>query len=175
MQCGWHITCLLHPSVSVATFTSLPIKILMKEADAVSALYSAPTMAYRVKSVSTCVHRWYYSVCHPTGTAQLRWQMSACIDEVVVLTNRLQPRPWSSGARWVDVKNKFHRPHWELVMSLVIPGHPGYFDSDTSSMKTHVSRMVSSCFAIQWQIRSIRRSVSHRFYSRGGVTGINWC
>ena len=36
-----------------------------------------------------------------------------------------------------------------------------YIDSD-ASMKTHISRTVSSCFAVLCQIRSIRRSVSQQ-------------
>jgi len=112
-----------------------------------------------------------YGFCHPTGTAQLQQQMSACIDDVAMWmrSNRLQLNTaktevlWCSSSRRQD---QLPRTALRVGNDSVLPSSSVrdlgiYLDSD-ASMTTHVSKTVSCCFAVLRQIRSIRRSVTQQ-------------
>ena len=106
--------------------------------------------------------------CPPSGIPELQEQMSACVDDVARWTrsNRLQLNTGKTEVLWCATGRRQHQiPHhpvwigddWifpaDSVRNLGI-----YLDSD-SSMRVHVSKTVSNCFAALCQIRSIRRCV----------------
>ena len=109
-----------------------------------------------------------YGSCRPEETQTLMDRMSACISDVAewMQSNRLQLNMTKTELLWCASSRQQHlTPNAPLrvcaddvaptkyVRDLGI-----YIDSDMS-MKTHVSRTVSSCFAALRHIRSIRRSV----------------
>jgi hypothetical protein len=110
-----------------------------------------------------------YGFCRPSATMQLQDQSSACIDEVSAWmeANRLQLNTAKTEILWCASSRRQHqipqlpvRVGTDAVMPATSVRDLGiYLDSD-ASMATHVSRTVSSCFAVLRQIRSIRRSVS---------------
>jgi len=106
-----------------------------------------------------------YGFCCPAAATQLQQQVSACIDDVAhwMRSNRLQLNTAKTDVLWCASCRRQHRlPQVALravndcftVRDLGI-----YIDSDVS-IRTHVSRTVSSCIAVLRQLRSIRRSVS---------------
>ena len=109
-----------------------------------------------------------YGSCRPEETQTLMDRMSACISDVAewMQSNRLQLNMTKTELLWCASSRQQHlTPNAPLrvcaddvaptkyVRDLGI-----YIDSDMS-MKTYVSRTVSSCFAALHHIRSIRRSV----------------
>ena len=105
-----------------------------------------------------------YAVCHPTGITQLQQQMSACIDDVAMWmrSNRLQLNTakteviWCSSSRRQDqIPQVPLRVGNDSVMPASSVHDLGIYIDSNASMKTHISRTVSSCFAVLRQIRSI--------------------
>ena len=138
-------------------------------------LYTADLLQL-VESNHLCPHLYasdtqIYAVCHPTGTTQLQQQMSACIDDVAMWmrSNRLQLNAAKTEVICCSSSRRQDQiPHVALTVGndSVVPASSVrylgiYIDSD-ASMKTHISRTVSSCFAVLRQIRSISRSVSQQ-------------
>ena len=107
--------------------------------------------------------------CRPGDTSQLQSRVSACVDGVGLWmrSNRLQLNTAKTEVLWCASARRQHQiPDDPLSVGsdLVPPARSVrdlgiYLDSDLS-MRTHVTRTVSSCFAVLRQIRSIRRSVS---------------
>ena len=105
----------------------------------------------------------------PKSTAQLQDRMAKCISDVALWmrSNRLQLNTEKTEVLWCSSTRRQHQiPATPLVVGsdAVIPVHSVrnlgiYIDSDIS-MKTHIAKTTSSCFAVLRQIRSIRRSVS---------------
>lgn len=95
--------------------------------------------------------------------------MSACIDNVAswMRSNRLQLNASKTEVLWCTSSRRQHQLPVEplrVCSDTVTPVQCVrdlgiYVDSDLS-MRTHVQRTVSSCFAVLRQLRSIRRSVS---------------
>ena len=110
-----------------------------------------------------------YGSCAPGDTSSLQEQVTACTDDVAMWmrSNRLQLNTAKTEVLWcTSVRRQHQLPNAPLqigsdaVMPVSCVRDLGiYIDSDLS-MKTHISRTVSSCFAAMRQIRSIRRSVS---------------
>jgi Reverse transcriptase (RNA-dependent DNA polymerase) len=110
-----------------------------------------------------------YGYCHPGATASLQDRMSACIGEVGLWmrSNHLQLNTSKSEVMWCSSARRQHQvPSVPLIVDqdAVMPVRSVrdlgiYVDSDLS-MRTHVARTVSGCFAVLRQLRSIRRSVS---------------
>ena len=110
-----------------------------------------------------------YGFCSPAATSQLESRMSACIDGVSMWmrSNRLQLNPAKTEVLWCSSARRQHQiPTTRLRVGSdsILPARSVrdlgiYLDSDVS-MRMHVSKTVSSCFAVLRQIRSIRRSVS---------------
>jgi len=110
-----------------------------------------------------------YGFCSPTTTQHLQEHVSACIADVAVWmqSNRLQLNTAKTEFIWLASS----RRQTQIPTSPLISGSDSvaparfvrdlgiYLDSDLS-MRTHISRTVSSCFAVLRQIRSIRRSVN---------------
>ena len=110
-----------------------------------------------------------YGYCRPDSTTQLQSDMSACIDNVAswMRSNRLQLNASKTEVLWCTSSRRQHqlpveplRVCSDTVTRVQCVRDPGiYLDSDLS-MRPHVQRTVSSCFAVLRQLRSIRRSVS---------------
>jgi len=110
-----------------------------------------------------------YGFCALTATQALLDQVAACISDVSswMKSNRLQPNTDKTEALWgVPARHQHLIPSSSLSVCSdnVVPSKHVrdlgiYIDSDMS-MRTHVSRTVSSCFAALRQIKSIQRSVS---------------
>lgn len=107
----------------------------------------------------------------PIAVSQLQEQLSACVDDVALWmqSNRLQLNAsktevlWSASSRRQDQLPRVAvRIGSDSVTPVTSVRDLGiYLDSDGST-KTHVSKTVSSCFAVLRQLRSIRRSVSQQ-------------
>jgi len=110
-----------------------------------------------------------YGSCRPSSTAQLLDCMSECLADVAtwMRSNRLQLNTAKLEVIWCSSTRRQHQiPQSPLVVGsdAVVPvrvvRYPGiYLDSDLT-MRTHVPKTVSSCFAVLRQLRSTRRSVS---------------
>ena len=110
-----------------------------------------------------------YGSCSASETQLLQERMSVCIDDVSLWmrSNRLQLNTGKSEVLWCASSRKQHlipRDQVRVGDDYVSPVNSVrnlgiYLDSD-ASMKSHVSRTVSSCFAVLRQIRSICRSVT---------------
>ena len=110
-----------------------------------------------------------YGSSSPVAVPQLQEKLSACIDDVAMwmCSNRLQLNAsktevlWSASSRRQD---QLPRVAVRVGSDYVTPVNSVrdlgiYLDSD-ASMRTHISKTVSSCFAVLRQLRSIRRSVT---------------
>jgi len=105
---------------------------------------------------------------HLDDTAQLQSCVSACIDDVGLRmrSNRLQLNMAKTDVLWCASSRRQHqipddplRVGSDLVQPVRSVRNLGiHLDSDLS-MNTHITRTVSSCFAVLRQIRSISRSV----------------
>jgi len=109
-----------------------------------------------------------YGFCSPATTQHLQGRVSACIADVAVWmrSNRLQLNTAKTEFIWLtSPRRQSQIPTGSLTVGSdsVAPVRAVrdlgiYLDSDLT-MRTHISRTVSSCFAVLRQIRSIRRSV----------------
>jgi len=110
-----------------------------------------------------------YDSCHPSAASQLQERVSACVDEVALWmrSNRLQLNASKTEVLCCASSRRQHQipripvrvcsdsiQHASSVRDLGV-----YLDGD-ASMRTHVFRTVSNCFAVLRQIRSIRRSLT---------------
>jgi hypothetical protein len=110
-----------------------------------------------------------YGFCSPENTAALQDRAAACIADVAMWmrSNRLQLNTAKIEVLWcASSRRQYQIPDVPLPIGsdVVTPVRHVrdlgiYIDSDLT-MRTHISRTVSSCFAAMRQIRSIRRSVS---------------
>ena len=110
-----------------------------------------------------------YGFCPAADAPLLQEQMSACVDDVAVWmqSNRLQLNTAKTEVLWcASGRRQQHIPQVPVRVgdNFIVPASfvrdlGIYLDSDVS-MRTQVSRTVSTCFAALRQIRSIRRSVS---------------
>lgn len=110
-----------------------------------------------------------YGACSPSTYNQLQERVTACLEDVAIWmrANRLQLNAAKTEVLWCASSRRQH----QIPVTLLHVGsdavYPAssirdlgiYLDCDVS-MKTHVSKTVSCCFAILRQIRSIRRSVT---------------
>lgn len=109
-----------------------------------------------------------YGSCPPMETSQLQAQVSACIDEVAswMQSNRLQLNTDKTEVLWCASNRRQHQIPQSgvrvgadiIVPSAAVRNLGIHLDSDVS-MRAHVSKTVSSCFAVLRQLRSIRSSV----------------
>jgi len=110
-----------------------------------------------------------YGFCRPAAATQLQETVSACIDDVAtwMQSNRLQLNTTKTEVIWCTSNRRQHQlPQVALRVgtdhvtpTLSVRDLGIYVDCDVS-VRTDVSRSVSSCFAVLCQLRSIRRSVS---------------
>jgi len=109
-----------------------------------------------------------YGFCRPGAAALLQDRVSACVADVAVWmrSNRLQLNAAKTEVIWFASARRQH----QLPLDPLVVGSDAvtpvksvrdlgiFLDSDLS-MRSHISKTVSSCFAALRQIRSIRRSV----------------
>jgi uncharacterized protein (DUF849 family) len=110
-----------------------------------------------------------YGSCAPSETSELQERLTACISDVAawMRANRLQLNTAKTELLWCASNRRQHQiPQEPLLVEAdtVTPASAVrdlgiYLDSDVS-MRTHVMRTVSSCFAVLRQLRTVRRSVS---------------
>jgi len=110
-----------------------------------------------------------YGSCPPDRAAALQDQVTVCIDAVGawMRSNRLQLNATKTEVLWcASARRQDQLPDLPLLVGSdavkpvrCVRDLGIYIDADVS-MRTHVSRTVSSCFAALRQIRSVRRSVS---------------
>ena len=110
-----------------------------------------------------------YGFFRPAAAAQIQEQISACIDEVAawMQSNRLQLNTAKTDIIWCTSNRRQHqlpqvalRVGTDHVIPITSVRDVGIYVECDVSMRTHVSRTVSSCFAVLRRLRSIRRSVS---------------
>ena len=110
-----------------------------------------------------------YGYCHPGDTSTLQSRVSACISDVAawMRSYRLQLNASKTEVIWCASTRRQHQvPATSIIVDTdsVTPVSSVrnlgiYIDSDLS-MKTHISKTVSACFAILRRIRSSRRSTT---------------
>ena len=109
-----------------------------------------------------------YEFCAPNETLSLQIHLSACIDHVTecMRSNRLQLNAAKTEVLWSTTSRRLHqlpqsslRVGSDLVATTAVVRNLGIFIDADVSMRSHVTRTVSSCFAILRQLRCIRRSV----------------
>jgi hypothetical protein len=109
-----------------------------------------------------------YGTCSPAESIRLQNGLSACVDDVAawMRSNRLQLNTAKTEVLWCSSSRRQHqiprsplRVGAEFVTPSAVVRDLGiYLDADLS-MRTHVAKVVSSCFGVLRQLRSIRRSV----------------
>ena len=109
-----------------------------------------------------------YGRCRPNDATSLCLELGSCIEQVAewTITNRLQVNAAKTEFIWfVPPRRRHQLPSVHLVVgsAQVNPATSVrdlgvYLDSDLS-MKSHITRLVCSCFGVLRQIRSIRRSL----------------
>ncbi len=110
-----------------------------------------------------------YGFCNPSASTELQTRISACIDDVAawMRSNRLQLNAAKTELLWSTTRRRLHQlPRLplragtdQIAPTSVVRDLGIYIDADVS-MRSHVAKTVSTCFAILRQLRSIRRSVS---------------
>jgi len=136
-------------------------------------LYTADLLQL-VETYQLCPHLYaddvqIYGSCHQSAASQLQERVSACVDEVALWmwSNRLQLNASKTEDLWCASSRRQHQIPQTAVRvcsDFIQPASSVrdlwiYLDADVS-MRTHVSRTVSNCFAVLRQIGSIRRSLT---------------
>ena len=104
----------------------------------------------------------------PSNVLQLQERVSGCVDDVAkwMQSNRLQLNTAKTEMLWcASIRRQHQIPQPGLcvgvnviVLSASVWDLEIYLDYDVS-MRIHVSKVVSSCFAVLWRLRRIRSSV----------------
>ena len=109
-----------------------------------------------------------YGSCRPSAYPELQMRISTCIDDVAewMRSNRLQLNSTKTEILWSATSRRLHqlpqtplRVGTDFVTPSVVVRDLGILLDSDMSMRSHVSRTVSTCFAVLRQLRSIRRSV----------------
>ena len=110
-----------------------------------------------------------YGFCRPGACGELQNHLTECVSDVAtsMRSNRLQLHATKTEVLWCSSARRQHQiPSTPITVgaATVLPVRSVrdlgiYIDSDLS-MLTHVTKTVSSCFAVLRQLRSIRRSVT---------------
>ena len=110
-----------------------------------------------------------YGSCAPAAVNDLSFQISQCVTAVAawMKSNRLQLNPDKTEVLWCSTSRRQHQLPTTAMLIDGVPIVPVcsvrnlgiYIDGDLS-MRTHVQRTTSCCFAALRQLRQIRRLVS---------------
>jgi len=110
-----------------------------------------------------------YGFCSASSTDSLQERISACIDDVVLWmsSNSLQLNTSKTEVLWCSTNRRQHqisqcpvRVGEDFVTPSTTVRDLGIYADCDASMKTHVMKTVSNCFAALRQIHSVRRSVT---------------
>jgi len=116
-----------------------------------------------------------YGFCRPAAATQLQETVSACIDDVAawMQSNRLLLNTTNTEVIWCALNRRQHQlpqvalrvgtHHVTPTTSVCDLGI--YVDCDVS-VRTHMSRSVSSCLAVLHQLRNIVSLCRQQYYSR---------
>jgi hypothetical protein len=114
-----------------------------------------------------------YGSCRPDDVQDFEQRISACVDDVALWmkSNRLQLNTDKTEILWCATsrrQSQLPKSSLRICSDFVAPSSTVrdlgiYLDADLS-MKSHVRRVTSSCFAILRQLRSLRRSISSSVY-----------
>jgi len=105
---------------------------------------------------------------HPGSVVQLQSTLSTCLDDVLdwMRTNRLQLNTSKTEILWCTTWRRQHclpTTPVHVVADHVLPStkvhNLGIFIDSNVTTRSHITRAVSGCFVVLWQLRSIRRSV----------------
>lgn len=108
-----------------------------------------------------------YGFCRPSASPELQNTITNCVDLASWMrSNRLQLNTAKTEILWSTTGRRLHQlPQLpfrvgtdEVVPVSVVRDLGIYIDSDVS-MRSHVAKTVSACFAVLRQLRSVRRSV----------------
>jgi len=109
-----------------------------------------------------------YGSCAPAATDSLSSRVAECTDAIAawMRSNRLQLNPDKTEVLWCATGRRQHQLPTSAMSIAGVPIAPApfvrdlgvYIDADLS-MRTHVQRTVSRCFAALRQLRQIRRCV----------------
>ena len=109
-----------------------------------------------------------YGSCAPAATDSLSSRVAECTDAIAtwMKSNRLQLNPDKTEVLWCATGRRQHQLPTSAMSIAGVPIAPApfvrdlgvYIDADLS-MRTHVQRTVSRCFAALRQLRLIRRCV----------------
>jgi len=123
-----------------------------------------------------------YGSCAPSSVELFSSQISECVVAVAVWikSNRLQLNPAKTEVLWCTTSRRRHQLQSTALLIDGVPVTPVqnvrdlgiYIDSDLS-MRTHVQRMTSSCFAALRQLRKIRRLVPSATFQTLTVALVN--
>jgi len=112
-----------------------------------------------------------YGFCHPAAVQPLQDTLSTCVDDVALWMrcNRLQLNTSKTEVLWCASSRRQHqipvgsiRIGADFVLPASTVRNLGIYQDSDVSMRSHVKKTVSSCFAALRRIRSIRRSVPRR-------------
>ena len=104
-----------------------------------------------------------YLYCRPDQTKQLRIVMIACI----MKSNRLRLNPAKTEFLWLATPHRLHYLNDSpfilgntTVKPTIIARNLGVMMNHDFSMRSHINKLIQSCFYSLRQIRSIRRSLT---------------
>jgi len=110
-----------------------------------------------------------YGACRPTHYAQLSQRFTICINDVAdwMARNRLQLNSNKTEFIWLSTSRRRHQiPADHLIIGTnTVPAvasarNIGVYVDSVMSMREHITRVTSSCFAVLRQLRTIRRALS---------------
>ena len=114
-----------------------------------------------------------YGSCRPDDVQDFEQRISACVDDVALWmkSNRLQLNTDKTEILWCATsrrQSQLPKSSLRICSDFVAPSSTVrdlgiYLDADLS-VKSHVRRVTSSCFAILRQLRSLRRSIPSSVY-----------
>jgi len=131
-----------------------------------------------IQSHSLCPHLYaddtqIYVFCRPAASLELQNNITSCVDDVAswMRSNPLQLNAAKTEILWSATSRRSHQlPQLPLqvgdeeVMPATVVRDLGiYIDADVS-MRSHVMKTISGCFAVLRQLRSVRRSVSRSVF-----------
>ena len=104
-----------------------------------------------------------YGSCRPSAYPELQTSISACIDDVAgwMRSNRLQLNSAKTEILWLATSRRLHqlpRTPFQVGADFVVPPtvvrNLGILIDSDVSMRSHVTRTVSTCFAVLRQLRT---------------------
>ena len=114
-----------------------------------------------------------YSFCEPSASLELQYTIASCGDDVAswMRSNRLQLNTAKSEILWSATGRRSHqlpqlpfRVSTDLVMPAAVIRDLGIYMDSYVSMRSHITKTISACFAVLRQLRSICRSIPRSIF-----------